>query len=258
MIIDSRSARTLTILLVCMLLAGCAGSANRLDDEGETLGSEDSPADLYVAMAQEYYRRGQMDAALKRARHGVSVDGKNARARYMLAFLYQRLGENERAETQFREAVTLEPKNPDIRNALGTFYCTQKRFTEADEQFNKALESPLYATPEQALINAAVCARQAGDAAKAEGYLGRALAANPRFGPALLEQARLKYERGDPKGAKERLDRYFEVAPLQPQALLLAVRVERRLGNPKRAKTYEETLRKQFPDAPEVLQLSQS
>jgi type IV pilus assembly protein PilF len=240
-------------LLAGLLLVGCAGLGTSEDDG--TLGGKESPADLYVAMAQEYYRRGQMDAALQRAEHAVKVDGKNARARYMLAFLYQRLGETERAEKQFREAVSLDPKNPDIRNAWGTFFCAQKRYAEADEQFNKALENPLYATPEVALTNAGICARQAGDTARAQAYFGRASSANPRFGPALFESARLSYERGDYTAARASLDRYFEIAPMEPSVLLLAVRVERQLGNRKRAATYEQTLRKRFPNAPEVLQL---
>ncbi len=246
-------ARIALALFVAWLLAGCAGMRS---EEGDgTLGSSESPADLYVAMAQEYYRRGQMDAAVQRAEHAVKVDGKNPRARYMLAFLYQRLGENERADKEFREAVNLDPKNPDIRNAWGTFFCAQKRYAEADEQFSKALENPLYATPEVALTNAGICARQAGDRARAQGYFSRASSANPRFGPALFESARLSYDQGDHSAAKGYLDRYFQVAPMEPTALLLAVRVERQLGNKKRAATYEQTLRKQFPNAPEVLQL---
>lgn len=251
------SARRLTLialaLLAGLLLGGCASL--RSSEDGDTLAGKESPADLYVAMAQEYYRRGQMDAALQRAEHAVKVDGKNARARYMLAFLYQRLGETERADKQFREAVNLDPKNPDIRNAWGTFFCAQKRYSEADEQFNKALENPLYATPEVALTNAGICARQAGDRARAQGYFSRASSANARFGPALFESARLSYEQGDHTAAKGYIDRYFEVAPMEPAALLLAVRVERQLGNKKRAATYEQTLRKRFPNAPEVQQL---
>lgn len=242
--------------LAVALLAGCASTGSERGDG--TLGGDDSPADLYVAMAQEYYRLGQMDAALQRAEHGVKLDGRNAKARYMLAFLYQRLGDNARAETQFREAVALDPKNADIRNALGTFYCGQRRFAEADAEFNLALENPLYTTPEVALVNAAVCARQAGNATKAADYLSRAVAANPRFGPALYEQARLQYDQGDFKAAKGHMDRYFQVAPMAPQALLLAVRIERRLGNRKQAESYAQTLRRQFPSSNEVLQLSQS
>jgi type IV pilus assembly protein PilF len=253
-----RAAPLLTAGAALALLVGCASTSDLSGSGDGPLGAEDSPADLYVAMAQEYFRLGQMDAALQRAEHGVKVDGRNAKARYMLAFLYQRLGETARAETQFREAVALDPKNPDIRNALGTFYCGQRRFDEADAEFRRALDNPLYATPEVALLNAAVCARQAGDATKAADDLSRAVAANPRFGPAIYEQARLRYDQGDFKAAKGHLDRYFEVAPVAPQALLLAVRVERRLGNRKRAETYAQTLRRQFPDSSEVLQLTQS
>jgi len=247
---------TLT-LAICAVLAACAGTDTRSGDEGgfQAGGDYDSPADLYVALAAEYYRQGRLDAALQRAKKGLDLDGKNARAHYMIALLYQRIGEYKLAEKHFAEAGRLEPKNPDIQNAMGTFYCAQKQYREAEEQFKKALENPLYNTPWVTLTNAGICARQSGDRQKAESYLRRAIEANPRFGPALQEMADISYQSGDYKGARALLDRYFQSTQPTPQALLLAIRVERRLGARKRASTYEQLLRNSFPDSAEVLSL---
>lgn len=249
--------RTTLTLAMLTVLAACAGTGPRDGDEGGFAagGRRDSPADLYVALAAEYYRQGQLDAALQRAKKGIDLDGNNARAHYMLALLYQRIGESKLAEKHFAEAGRLEPKNPDIHNALGTFYCGEKRYREAEEQFKKALDNPLYNTPWVALTNAALCARQAGEGAKAESYLHRAIESNPRFGPALQEMANISDQRGDHKGARTYLDRYFQYNEPTAQALLLAIRVERRLGARKRAATYEQLLRNSFPSSAEVLSL---
>lgn len=256
----SRAKRLAPLLMTCTLLAACGwGGARDSDTTGELgTGERASPADVYVAMAAEYYRRGQMDAALQRAKRGIEVDNDNGRAHYMIAFLYQRLGENALAEKHFGEAVRIEPKNPDIRNAWGTYFCSQKRYAEADEQFKAALENPLYATPEVALTNAGMCARQAGKRQEADEYFRRAITANARFGPALYEMADADYQRGNDKSAQSYLDRFFQSTAATPQALLLAIRVERRLRAKKRAATYEQLLRKSFPDSPEVLSINQS
>ena len=240
--------------VACLLLASCAGRETRDADAVDALGtgSPEGPGDVYVAMAGEYLRRGQLDVALRRARKGVEEDGGNARAHYMLALVYERVGEAALAERHFGEAVRLAPQDPMVRNAWGTHFCRQKRYREAQEQFDKAASSPLYRTPWVALTNAGTCARQAGDRAKAESYLRRALEANPRFGPSLLELASLSVENGDYGSARTYLDDYFQSASATPEALALAVRVERRLGSRERAADYEQMLRESFPTSPET------
>jgi type IV pilus assembly protein PilF len=256
-----RFRRTLATLAGALLLAACSHKEVRDNSDATgVLGAipKQSPADIYVAMAAEYYRRGQLETSLQRAKHAIEVDPNNGRAYYMLALLYQKLGENGLAQQNYEAAARLEPKNPNIRNAWGVFYCSQNKEAEAQEEFQAALANPLYPTPEVALTNAATCARAAGKTDKAETYLRGALAKNPQFPPALVELADLEYRRGQYKAAKVLLDRYFEVAPPAPRALLLGVLVERKLGSPKRAATYAELLRKRFPESPELLTLKQS
>ncbi|WP_295589937.1 tetratricopeptide repeat protein, partial [uncultured Lamprocystis sp.] len=96
------------------------------------------------------------------------------------------------------------------------------------------------------------CAGSAGNLAQAEANYRRALAANAGYGPALFQMADLEFKRGNAKAAKEFLDRYFQANAPAPQVLILAIRVERKMGNTKSAATYEQVLRKSFPDAPET------
>jgi type IV pilus assembly protein PilF len=173
----------------------------------------------------------------------------------MLAVIYQQIGQVQRADDSFKQALELSPNNSDVRNAYGTFHCSQKRYAEADLQFTKALENPLYTTPWVAMTNAGICAASAGNPTKAETEYRRALNANPRFGPALIKMAEIDFKRGDVKGAKGYLDRYFQSNTPTPYALALGIRAERKLGNKTGAATYEQVLRKSFPNAPEILEL---
>lgn len=238
--------RLLLSAAIALSLSACGHGQSR-DDSSLGLDAEHSPGDLYVAMAAEYYRLGQMDAALRRAEQGIAEDKGNPRAYYMMAVIQQGIGQMPQAEENFKRAVELSPNNPDIRNAYGTFFCGQRRFPQAQEQFAKALANPLYNTPWVAMTNAGTCAASAGNASQAEAEYRRALNANPRFGPALLKLAEIEYKRANPKGAKTYLDTYFQSNAPSPQALDLAIQTERKLGNTKGVATYEQVLRKSFP-----------
>jgi type IV pilus assembly protein PilF len=242
------------ILAAAVLLAGCGKHGTRSDDTTGALGADvpSSPADVYTALAGEYYARGQMDIAMQRANQALEEDANSARAHLINALVYQRLGETAQAETHFRRAAELDPKDPSIRNAWGTYYCAHGRYPEADEQFKQALANPLYPTPWTALTNAGICAKAAGDSAKARTYFSQALERNPNYGSALLAMAELDLGQGDARSASALLARYFKASPPTAAALALGVRVEGRLGNKKVAASYATVLKQRFPDSPEA------
>ncbi len=242
------------LLAAVLALTGCGKFGTK--DSGTTgaLGTEapSSPADVYVALAGEYYTRGQMDIALQRANQALEEDSNSAKAHLINALIYQRLGEPAKADEHFKRAVELDPKDPSIRNAWGTYYCAQKRYPEAEAQFQLALDNPLYATPWTAHTNAAICARAAGNTAKAQASFRKALDGNPNFGPAQLGLADLDLNQGDARSASALLNSYFRTSPPSPAALALGVRVERQLGNKKAAASYATVLKQRFPDSPEA------
>lgn len=256
----------LSLLSTFVLIAsGCVGMLPKGDDDGmddhdlqvELGTAAESPADLYVNMAAVYLQRGQVDAAITRAKQAVREDGRSARARYMLAIIYQRIGEATQAEKEFHKAVELDSRNPDYRNAWGVILCKQGKYQEADKQFQQALSRPLYASPEVALVNAADCARRAGNPVAAERYWRQALERNPQFGPALLSMASLTLDQGDAQTARGFMGRYVGGGnAATAKALLLAIRIERALGNTAAANQLTSSLRQNFPDAPEIMELA--
>ncbi|EXJ14642.1 type IV pilus biogenesis/stability protein PilW [Imhoffiella purpurea] len=253
--------RTLATIVLCWLLTACSGMGDIQQSE-DTLGldPQDSPAELYVRMAQEYYARGQTEVAFRRAQQAIKADKRYARAHIWLAFLYEELDQIDLAAKHYDKAVDLAPKNADVLNAYASFECRQKRYANADAHFKRALASPLYATPWIAMTNAGNCAAAAGDSAKAEGYYREAIQANPSFGPALVKLAGLSFERGDAKTAKDYIDRYFDQGTLRTPstsytALTVGAKIERRLGNKKRARYYERALEQNFPVAPKTKEL---
>lgn len=245
-------ATALAPCVIVWLLGGCASTGTK---DSASPSAEESPADLYVSMASAYFQRGQIDAAYDRARQAIAEDDKSAAAHYMLALVHQQLGQVQEADREFDEAVRLDPQNPMFRNAWGTVLCRQKRYQEAIGQFKQAVDKPLYKTPEIALTNAADCSLRAGKDTQAETFLREALTHNPAYGPALLAMAQRSYKVGAYQEARDYMARYSRVGQATPAALLLAARIEQRLGNTKNAKALETSLRRRFPDSPEIMQL---
>lgn len=252
--------RLLGLVSICLSLVGCSAPPGRQTGDPLGLDPQDSPAALYVQMAEEYYNRGQTEVAFRRAQQAIEADKSYPKAHVWLAFLYEEMGKPDLAAEHYDRALKLAPNNPEILYALGAYQCRQKRYAEADVFFKKALDNPLYTTRWIALYAAGDCASGAGQTMKAETYYREAIAANPGFGPALVKLAELEYRRGNAQGAKVYVDRYFEPAtvrtPATAQAALdIAVRTERQLGNRARAAEYEKVLRANFPNAPETREL---
>jgi type IV pilus assembly protein PilF len=249
--------RMVPVLAACLLLMACTGTGLRNNDATGDLGAagDESPGDLYVQLAVEYLRKGNMEVALRKAKKALEEDPSNAQAHNVMALIYQRLQQDQLAETHFRKAISLQPEDPYILNAYASYLCGRRKFAEAEAQYKKALANPLYPTPWVTITNMGTCAYRSGNSSKAEGYYSRALRANRAFGPALAAMAELDYSRGRYKSARSYLTSYFEVAQPTPRVLLLAVRVERKLGSQKRAGTYAQLLRKSFPSSREVQQL---
>ncbi len=248
--------------LTLLFLTGCQ-TLTPGGDFGEERGDViDSPsngkADVYIKLAVGYMQEGQLGMAMQKIKKGIEVDPKNGQAHNVLALIYQRIGEKDQAEEHFETAAGLEPRNPYIRNAYGSFLCLQQRYDEADEQYNKALQNPLYQTPEVALTNAGTCAGSSGDPKKSEDYFRRALQRNPAFPKALYQMAELSYNQGDAARAQQYLERYQRVAPHTPGSLWLAIRVARKLGDRDRLASYEMLLQGNFPESQEAELLRES
>jgi len=252
--------KVLGVAALCFGLIGCATKETKQTQDPLGLDPQDSPASLYVQMAEEYYHRGQTEIAFRRAQQAIEADTSYPKAHVWIGFLYEQMGKSDLALQHYQRALGLAPNNSDVLYAFGAYLCRQKRYAEADGYFRRALDSPLYATPWIAMTNAGNCASSAGNLVKAEGYYRDAIVANPTFGPAMVKMAELEYKRGDPSGAKSYMDRYFDPSTLRTPAMArtaleIAIRTERQLGNRARAAEYEKVLRANFPDAPEIREL---
>jgi type IV pilus assembly protein PilF len=253
------------IMISVFGLSGCQTTGVR---PGGMMGSDTSGSlgqskrtgagDVYLRLAVAYMQQGHLDDALINSKKSVALDPNSGESHNVLAIIYNRLGENTLAEKHFRRAKSLQPKNSYTLNAYGSFLCGQKKYKEADVQFKAALKNPLYKTPEVALTNAGICARQHKDLDLAEAYLRRALQHNKNFSVALLQMAKVSYETGDAEAASDFLRRHHKVTKSSPESLWLGIQIGEKLGDRDAVASYSMQLKGRFPDSTEVKLLKDS
>ena len=232
-------------LLGLVLLSACS----RNIEENNHPPDEEEAAEINLQLGVEYMRRGRNDIALNRLTKALKLDDNYADAHNAIAVLYERLGLNADAQRHYQRAIALKPNDSDIHNNYGQFLCKQQQWEEANQAFLKALENPVYQTPEIPYTNAGLCALHHHNINQAETYFRQALQSNPKFARALYQMAQLSYEQKHYHQARDYLTRYESVAPDAPETLWLGIRLAQELDKPEVEANYAHRLRQNFPDA---------
>ena len=244
------------LLGVLLLCQGCVSTSATSASGTAASGGAAAVANLNLGAA--YLRQGRLTLALERLDRALDHDPRLAEAHSTIAMVYDRLGDIDEARDHHRRAIRLAPNDPATANSFGVFLCRHERWSDAEPLFLRAAANPRYHTPEVALTNAGICARNAGEGAKAERYLRDALARNPVYADGLFNLAALAYANSELDDARRFLSRHSESAPDSAQAAWLCYQVEAGLGNRGNAQRCASMLREQFPDSPESAQLELS
>lgn len=237
-------------IVLCLSLAGCGttGTGNKPVSQQKV----DRLAKLHTQLGLGYLREGRYETAWKRLNRALEIEPNYSAAHNAMALLHEQLDKPREAETHYRRAVAISPSDSASRNNLGRFLCAQGRVAEAEAEFLKAVENPLYDSPEIAYTNAGLCLYAEGRLQKAEDYLRRALQFNPNIPRALLTMASLTLKKGHPQPARAYLQRYLALERHTPESLWLGVQIERLLGDRNAAASYAMSLKNNFPDSNEA------
>jgi len=240
------SARVL-LLCIAAILAACVQMPT---DEGATDDQiASNRAKAHTDLATAYYGAGQYEVALEEVRTALESVNDYVPAINQLGLIYLALGQIEAAQTQIERAIKLDPNDPSVNNNYGLLLCSLGDEAEAMRYFNKALNDPLYRTPEYAYVNEGICATKMGDDARPAQFLGRALALSPDQPQALYLMADLAYASGDYRSARRYITRHLQVVIPGLDALWLAARTENKLGNSVSLEAYGAQLNRRFPDS---------
>jgi len=239
-----------TGLSMSLVLGACASQNGLVPGE-----NPEQAAMVNVQLALAYMRLDKLAIARHFVARALREDAHDATVQATAGLVYERLGEASNARRAYDEAARLGKGDPDIMNTYAGYLCRSHRNAEGVKVFREVMASPLYLTPEVAMVNAGVCLEGAGDDAAAERYFKRALAVRPNMPAAMLESGALALRRKDPAKAAVLVERYLAVNPPSPGILWLGLRAERALGHADGAANYAQQLEKDFPASSEARML---
>lgn len=244
--------RSMWVLIACVGLQACAGGGAR---NSGTTASDAAIANMNLGAG--YLQQGRIDLAIERLLRALDQDPRLADAHSTIAIAYDQLGSPEDAETHYRRATQLGPDNASAANSYAVFLCRQNRWAEAEPYFRRAVDNPAYKTPEVALTNAGVCARNADAKEPAEEYFRAALTKNPVFQDALRNLIEMSYQSASYMQARAFVQRYLDAHPPTAAVLWLCFNVERELNDRVAAERCATQLQSGFEGSSESKQLEQ-
>jgi type IV pilus assembly protein PilF len=242
------SAKMLAIVLG-FCLAACSHNS------GFKKASPAVTAATNMQLAIEYMKIGKMAASRDFMERALSEDPGNPDVQMTAGLVYERLGDMQKAERAYSTGYRLGKRDPNIINNYAGFLCRTGKPVEGEKLFAEVAASPLYQTPEIALLNAGVCVRGTGDLVDAERYFNRALAIRPNLPEALLQLGNIDFDRGDAAQARDTVQRYLSVNPPTPEVLWLGFRVERKLGDASAAAGFARRVQTDFPNSEQAQML---
>ncbi|HME40198.1 MAG TPA: type IV pilus biogenesis/stability protein PilW [Steroidobacteraceae bacterium] len=240
--------KSATLKLVAAILGICLAACAH-NNSGFKKASPQVQAATNMQLAIEYMKLGQLANARDFIERALSEDPSNPDVQMTAGLVYERLLDPQRAERAYAAGYRLGKGDPNIQNTYAGFLCRTGKAVAGEKLFAEVARSPLYQTPEVALVNAGVCVRGTGDIVDAERYFNRALAIRPNMPEALLQLGNIAFDRGDAAQAREVVLRYLAVNPSTPELLWLGFRAERKLGDATAAAGYARRVQTEFPNS---------
>ena len=242
--------RLIMLLLVSGLLQACVAV-------DPAKGRNEEASDVNTEMGLGYLQQNNFELANEKLLKALRQNPESVKANYVYAVLQDKLDQKELAEHHYKKATELDPENSEAANNLGAFLCRNGRQLESEKYFKRALENPLYKTPEYAYTNAAICMLQVNELQQGKEYLQKAIAVKSDFGPALLSMGDVLYKEGDYSNAKIYLDRYHLVSKASAKSLWLAIRNTLELDDQGDIEELAQRLETEFPDSREYVEWKQ-
>jgi type IV pilus assembly protein PilF len=232
------------VLVVLIALVACA---HKNPDFKKASPAEMAQGNMQLSI--EYMKLGKLMDSRTFIEKALAEDPQNPSVEMTAGLVYERLRDTAKAEHGYSTAYRLGKSDPNIVNAYAGFLCRTGKAQAGEKLFKEIADSPLYQTPEVALVNAGVCLRGTGDVGDAERYFNRALAIRPNMPEAQLQLGNIAFDRGDAAEARDMVQQYLAVNPPTPEVLWLGFRAARKLGDGTAAASYARRVQTDFPDS---------
>jgi type IV pilus assembly protein PilF len=208
-------------------------------------------AKLHTELGSLYFQNDNLIVALEELTIAISINPNYAQAYSTRGLVLYYIKEFASAEKDFKRALSLDERDPEINNNYGWFLCQTGKVKESIDYFQRAINNPLYQTPETAYLNAASCYVKLGELNLAEDYVRKTLRLSRDNPKALFQLAKISYQRGNYDAAKAHLNNVVRLTDPDAETLWLFLRVEHRLGDRSAESSLIAQLRRKYPDSTE-------
>ncbi len=209
-------------------------------------------SNLYVKLAEEYFRLNIIGVALKNAKKALIVDASNAEAHLIAAKIYQKLESTDKRDIHYKMALKHGSNNYKIANAYASYLCDNKHYDEAQQYYDLAIKNPNNNHLEYVYANSGNCFLSANDLDKASVQLRKSLEIQDKFAPALLGMLNVRMKQKNYLSAQVFLKRYLKLTKHTAETLFLSIEIENELGHKDKAKLYKQRLLTEFADSPQA------
>lgn len=245
--------KSISRTMLGVILGGCLAACSHNSDFKKASPAVTAATNMQLAI--EYLRLGQMAQSRDAIERALSENPDNRDIQMTAGIVYERVNEMHKAEHAYETAYRLGKDDPNVQNNYAGFLCRTGKAAAGEKLFDEVAHSPLYPTPEVALVNAGVCMRSTGDMVDAEKHFNQALTIHPNMPEALLQLGNMAFDRGDPAQARDLVQRYLAVNAPTSEILWLGFRVERKLGDATEAAAYARRVQTEFPDSEQAQML---
>jgi type IV pilus assembly protein PilF len=238
--------------VLAVILACCLAACTQTRDTHPQKFKKATPAvtaETDMQLAIEFLREGKMTESRDAIERALAENPASADVQMTAGLIYERLNDPRKAEHAYSSGYRLGKDDPNIQNNYAGYLCRSGKGPEGEKLFVQVSHSPLYRTPEVALVNAGVCVRSTGDMVDAEKYFNQALAIRPNMPEAMLQLGNIALDNGDAAQARDIVKRYLAVNVPTAELLWLGVRAERKLGDSAAAAAYARRVQTEFPDS---------
>lgn len=242
---------SIAAVLCAVVLVGCQTTTP------QNGGDPEQAARTRTAIAAEYIKRGDLDAAKQHLQRALQTDPRSAEANNMMAILLQSEGSPKNmqlAEQYYRKAIHLKDDYAQAHNNYGVYLTLLKRYPEAIRQFDIAGTTLGYEGRAAALENLGRAALRMDDTARAQQAFEGAIKADNTVIISRLELAEIFLGQGRVREASSLYDSYLKLlgrTPQSAQSLWLGMRLARLQQQNSRVQAYAQELAKRYPDSAE-------